>query len=113
MIVVSENCFRTTDIWLDIVKNFAELKSIMLSDPEGESQNNIIGEIGLCASYGYSKGIVSKEELDTTNYHLDNIRKALKGVNAKLGVSKASESAITWAGRTFADKVAICECGGK
>lgn len=108
---VTEKCFRTTDVWLDISKDFAILQGIIRSEKEDKYpviMENIFGDIGLTASYGYSKGIVSEEEMKIMEYHRDRIRNAL---DHKLDAIKKAEEAIMWAGRTFADKVVTCECG--
>lgn len=104
---VSDECFRTVDVWLDIGKDFAMLKGMIMAGKEYKDMVNVFGDIGLIASYGYSKELVSKEEVEIAKYHRERIRNSLENKVAAMG---NAESAVTWAGRTFADKVADCEC---
>lgn len=105
---ISEKCFRTADVWLDISKDFAVLQGMILAGKDHKDMENVFGDIGLVASYGYSKGLVSQEEVDVAKYHRDKIKESLE--RTKSEAFKTAESAITWAGRTFADKIVACEC---
>lgn len=103
---ISEQCFRTADIWLDIAKDFAVLQGMIMAGKEYKDMENVFGDIGLTTSYGFSKGILSEEDVEIAKYHRDRIRNAL---GHKFGAIKNAEDAITWSGRTFADKVVACE----
>jgi len=104
---VSEKCFRTTDVWLDIAKDFAVLKGMVMAGKEEKDMENVFGNLILTEDYGFAKEILSKEDREVSKYHRDRIKGLL---GHKFGAIKASEDAITWAGRTFADKVVTCEC---
>jgi len=108
---VSDRCFRTVDVWLDITRDFASLQGMIMSGAKEKDFEGPYGDIGLTASYGYGKGIVSQKEVEVAKYHSDQIRKALEGIQPKTTAYKRAQEAIIWAGRSFADNIVGCECG--
>lgn len=105
---VTEKCNRVVDVWLDIAKDFSVLKGLIYADKEYKDMDNVFGDLILTEDYGFSKEILSKEDREISKYHRDRIKGLLGN---KFGATRAAEEAITWAGRTFADRVVTCECG--
>lgn len=105
---VTEKCNRVVDIWLDITRDFSILKGLIYADKEYKDMDNVFGDLILTEDYGFSKEIISKEDREISQYHRDRIKGLLGN---KFGAARAAEEAITWAGRTFADRIVTCECG--
>lgn len=104
---VSDKCFKTVDVWLDIGKDFAVLKGMIMADKDYKNMENVFGNLVLTEDYGFAQEVLSDEDRKISKYHRDRIKGLLRN---KFGAIKASEDAITWAGRVFANKVADCEC---
>lgn len=108
---ISEECFKTVDVWLDIAADFAKLQGMILAGEREERLEGGFAAIGLTASYGYSRGIVTKEEVEVAKYHRAQIKEALdRGVQPGSSGYQRAGDAVIWAGRTLADKAVACEC---
>jgi hypothetical protein len=104
---ISEECFKTVDVLLDLGRDFAVLKGMIMAGKDEKEMENVFGDLSLVEDYAFSEQIISAEERIVSRYHKDKIKRLLGN---RYGAMKAADEAVVWAGRTFAEKVVACEC---